>query len=339
MVRFGNIICVVCLFIIFSVNLHAEKYFINAYDTNFDSESKQVKTKIIDLENKIVTKEILLSDGGYITNKNPVALNRGNSSYLVSIVLQGCYCKNSIPGEYKSIVSIINPNSEEMIFSFQDTNLIVFDIARNDDNSIFLDGEIKHPNSQSIRGDYEFRNNWRFRLKNQRPNWYHPRKFRHLGRFTFYEPIDTLKQLYKAASSAERYLLKSDRNSILDLVQQNNEPDRSIVFASKDSLLYVFHQNFEFYGELVQKPRDEGRIESHALIYNAYDFSLIDSISIPDYPEGEYIFDDFGVADVVGDYIVHYFFHKGGLEGFEPAMLFIFDTRTNEATWLRVGWR
>jgi len=37
--------------------------------------------------------------------------------------------------------------------------------------------------------------------------------------------------------------------------------------------------------------------------------------------------------------IYYYYFWQDGYEGFDPAYLLIFDTRTNEASWLRVGWR
>jgi hypothetical protein len=103
--------------------------------------------------------------------------------------------------------------------------------------------------------------------------------------------------------------------------------------------LYVFHQNYEYYGKFLQKTRNDNWIQSHLLIYDIDDFSLIDSLSIPDYPAGDYIIADFDVADVIGNYIVYYYAQPGGIEDYTPAMLFIFDTRTNEAAWLRVGWR
>jgi hypothetical protein len=65
----------------------------------------------------------------------------------------------------------------------------------------------------------------------------------------------------------------------------------------------------------------------------------MDSIPIPDYPEGDFISGSYGPAELVGPYIVYYFGESNDLGQLYPAMLFIFDTRTNEATWLRVGWR
>jgi len=338
-VRYGKYVSIICIILFSSISISAQEYAVNTYDIDDTSGFKQVKTKIIDLDSKSIVNEILISDIGYITSKIPVVYHRGRSTYLISVVLEGCYCKNSIPGIYKSNISIIDSTTKQLIYSHSDTNIIIFDLAQNSDNSVFISGEIKHPNEKTIYGDFVLKNNLRFRLKNQRPVGYHPHRFIELDRFTFYEPIDTLKQLYKANSSGNRFILKTDREVIFDSLQQNNDPERSLVFASKDSLLYVFHQNYEFYGKMIQKSRDDDWIQSHVLIYDGNDFSLVDSIAIPDYPEGEYIAGDFGVADVVGDYIVHYFFPKGGLEDFEPAMLFIFDTRTNETTWLRVGWR
>jgi hypothetical protein len=55
--------------------------------------------------------------------------------------------------------------------------------------------------------------------------------------------------------------------------------------------------------------------------------------------EGGYIINEIGECDNIGPYMVYYYFAQEDYRYFSPAMLFIFDTRTNEATWLRVGWR
>ena len=72
-------------------------------------------------------------------------------------------------------------------------------------------------------------------------------------------------------------------------------------------------------------------------IYNPSTLDQTDSIS---YSVGEsYAAMEIGPAESLGPYLYYYYFWQDGYEGFDPAYLLIFDTRTNEATWLRVGWR
>jgi hypothetical protein len=112
------------------------------------------------------------------------------------------------------------------------------------------------------------------------------------------------------------------------------------LFAVKNNLLYIFNLNYEIrFKNKIVKGYGQDWIESNVRVINLENFSLIDSIQVPDYPEGDYISGSSGVADVVGNYIVYYFGSSNDMEIFAPAMLFIFDTRTNQAAWLRVGWR
>jgi len=59
------------------------------------------------------------------------------------------------------------------------------------------------------------------------------------------------------------------------------------------------------------------------------------------YPNSDsgYIGSGYGPCERIGPYFIYYFFDGEDYRYFSPAMLFIFDTRTNQATWLRVGWR
>ncbi len=338
MVTYGRIALVVVFLVGITSNPRAQEYVVNTYDEDPNGNLMLVKTKFINLDTKVITDETTIAPSGYILNRKPVHIRINNSPFLISSVMQGCYCKNSVPGIKTSIVSIIDFQSRQLVFDYSDTNMIINSIVQQD-NSIFLSSEVKHPNRRLIKGDFHITGNYQFVLINQHPNSYRPNIFRNLGRFNFYETLDTLRQLYKTWDSENRYVVKTNRSTILDSLRINNNPHRSIVFAVIDSLLYVFHQNFEFYSKFTRKSRDEDRIQSHVIIYNNADFTVLDSLVIPDYPEGEYILDEFDVADVVDDFIVYYFAQPGGLEDYTPAMLFIFDTRTNEATWLRVGWR
>ena len=52
-----------------------------------------------------------------------------------------------------------------------------------------------------------------------------------------------------------------------------------------------------------------------------------------------YAAQEVGTAESAGPYLYYYYFQQDGYGQFDPAYLLIFDTRTNEASWLRVGWR
>ena len=104
--------------------------------------------------------------------------------------------------------------------------------------------------------------------------------------------------------------MKTDRNriTIINSLRLNSEnvlinsqlpdsaTDRSHVIAVIDTLIYDFNLNWEFYGDLVWRPYEEGRIDSHVKIYNANTFVLLDSIPVTDYPRGDYPDGAFDVA-------------------------------------------
>jgi hypothetical protein len=67
--------------------------------------------------------------------------------------------------------------------------------------------------------------------------------------------------------------------------------------------------------------------------------TLIATDSLILQPGDAYFTNEIGKADVIGNLFIYYFSKGDGYKRFDPAYMLIFDTRTNEATWLRVGWR
>ncbi len=172
------------------------------------------------------------------------------------------------------------------------------------------------------------------------PVGYTPQALDSLDVFTF--PRHIHGDIYYDSYRDYYYILKTDPAGIMliDTLRSLSIKSSNHLFAVKDSLLFIFNLNYEIhFKNNVIKGYGDNWIESNLRIYDIADFSLVDSVSIPDYEEGNYISGTSGVADVVGDYIAYYFGKSNDMEIFAPAMLFIFDTRTNEATWLRVGWR
>jgi hypothetical protein len=165
-----------------------------------------------------------------------------------------------------------------------------------------------------------------------------------IGGFRFFKRIrQSNDRLYWVVANSGVYLLILDLNqrSLIDSLNIGNNMDYSYLFAisSDDSLIYSFHVN----SNVVGGPEDQQKLiidPSFLMKYNSSTLHPVDSIAIQ-YPslDSGYTFAELGLCDWVGPNLVYYFFLGEDYCYFSPAMLFIFDTRTNEATWLRVGWR
>jgi hypothetical protein len=144
------------------------------------------------------------------------------------------------------------------------------------------------------------------------------------------------------------YLLKLDvpNRRLLDSVYicDFGQVTPRFALSSNDSIIYAFilnescWANTEYGDTVIPQP-------SFLKIFSTKDLSLLDSIPIPNpVPDSNcasFGYDDWDedIYDRTGNYLVYFFMGSVAIERFVPAMLFIFDTRTNQATWLRVGWR
>ncbi len=132
---------------------------------------------------------------------------------------------------------------------------------------------------------------------------------------------------------------------VIDSLLINNDTLATVIYAYHPIThkLYLFSLNYINHSRIPELERVYGQswIKPKLRIFDPANFKLLETVPIPDCPPdncpGR---NSGGVAETIGDYIVYYFFHgEDSLLEYYPAMLFIFDTRTNEATWLRVGWR
>jgi hypothetical protein len=139
------------------------------------------------------------------------------------------------------------------------------------------------------------------------------------------------------------YILKInlDQRILIDSLNLGYVTNYSYLFAlsEDDSLIYSFSVNWNYLSGPEETQKEEID-QSYLKIFRADNLGVIDSIGIP-YPSLDigYANREIGNCDWVGPYLVYYFFEQEAAAIFSPAMLFIFDTRTNETTWLRVGWR
>jgi hypothetical protein len=348
---YGKIAMFFALSFLIVPNSFAQQYVINTYDG--DTTPMPVKTAFVDLDTKAVLSEIAFNQEGWILNKKALSIAGDSDTRLVSAVMAGCYCDNSIAGKPYLKIGVFDPSSRNLIFSYADSNISIHTFEGIPDRRVYLEGEIGREPRHTINGDYTLGRDFSLVLRNRRPDNYSYDLYPGLGPFINLQPIASATNIYRANHNYESFVVKTNpersmiadtlkliSNGILiDSVLSDSISDRSHILAVIDTLVYDFNLNYEFYGETITKTRDLGRIDSHVRLYRLSDFTPLDSIPVADYPPGDYPDGTFDVADVVGPYIVYYFFGREGLTRYAPAMLFIFDTRTNEATWLRVGWR
>jgi hypothetical protein len=317
----------------------SQQYVINAYQG--DSIPMPVKTVFVDLDTKTILCEIVIADEGQLLNKKalPIALNA--DTLLISAVIAGCYCENSTVSMQHTILSVFDPISRTLVFSRSDSNLFLNTFEKLPNHRIFISGQTFTQPRRFVRGDYALGTAFNLVLRNQRSEDYAYNLYDGLGSFPQLRGLATQRNLYKGNHGTAWFIVKTNDNReiIVDSLVLNNTPYRSHIMAVIDSLLYDFNLNWEMHTEYTQKDFGQNSIDSHLRLYRLSDFAPLDSIPVADYPPGDYPDGTFDVADVVGPYIVYYFFGREGIMRYAPAMLFIFDTRTNEATWLRVGWR
>ncbi len=360
-IRSNILIClqllVVPLIYVFSgAQTAAEQYYyaVNAYGENDSIGFPQpLKIVFVNLDTKLIAEEIIFGDQGELLNKKPLPIEHGSETLLVSAANAGCYCDNAVAGNHYLVVGIVNPRTMSLVYSYPDSNLFLAFFEKQPLNRVYLSGSTIHGQIENVNGDYILDLKYRFLLKTPRPIEYCYVIHADIGPIQNIEPLDSNMLLYGGSYLNASYIIKTDslklgiqdtlrlisNSVVVDSLLPTSFPAFSHIIGFSDTIIYDFNLNYEYYSKFLTKPRDLGRIESHAMLYNLNTFRLLTSLPVADYPPEEYPDEAFDTADLVGPYFVYYFFGSQGLDIRAPAMLFIFDTRTNEATWLRVGWR
>jgi hypothetical protein len=162
--------------------------------------------------------------------------------------------------------------------------------------------------------------------------------------FQYFHKIDERNDsIYWDIGHNANYLLRIDVNKkvLLDSLRIPDKRSHSCLFAlSEDySRIYTFH----FFAQYEHTYYENGPppfLPSYIKVYRADTLVLLDSFPVPAPSMAKgYVAAEWASAKRINDYIVYYFFQDEGIEFFDPAMLYIFDTRNNESTWLNIGWR
>jgi hypothetical protein len=339
--NFGKALAFLVLLFSYLSTAKAFDIAVNCYDTSRGVGGfYYIKTKVVNLDTKQVAWECTIADEGEIVNLYPVQVSLLRDTLLLTAINDSCFCKNTAIGGHNTKLAIVDMNTYELTEQRDLPRHIIYRFKNSDENEIFIRGSRFVANNPiSIDGIYRLPTNHVLEKIRNVDIDYNP-----------YTRIilapDELAQwvgdnIYFDVFDAHYYLIKLGGNDIIaDTVRLENFESRNMVVALKDTILYVFSLNYETHliGESY-KGYGQNWILANLRRYSVNEFALLDSIPILDYPEGDFINGAYGPAKVTGPYIVYYFGDSNDMGQLYPAMLFIFDTRTNEATWLRVGWR
>jgi hypothetical protein len=343
----GNIILIAfCSFIAFlflTISIYSQYpyYYVASYGNSLNG--PEIVLSKINLDQKLIELSTSLPMTGQIQIYKPMQFHIGNDLYYFISSSYGAPGKNS-PADTIQFTnySILNSRLAKVssgqlnyysifnyFFSLGDTSIIRYTYY-GDSLSYRILGTIYFSNFQPIISP--IRNSLDYETS--------------IDTFLASNQLYRIKQgenkiLWSIANGVELYSFNESRNVITDSIVIGDEFKYSNIFGlnNNNTLVYSFNINYNIMGgpEDIQKRSIE---QSYVKIYNADTFGFIDSLSIPDPSISDgYIMPEYSSCDNVGPFLLYYYFSGEDYRFYAPAMLFIFDTRTNEATWLRVGWR
>lgn len=329
-------------------SIKAEMYYINTYDYD-DNVEMYVYAKAINLNSASIENSIKLNKRGIIINKIPLSVNIENHDYLLALSENGGFNKNSEMGigDYVVYHHILDPQRQfQLVHSDSVVGAMIGFVNQYPSESGFRFGLRSSDNTHDImpEGIYRLNGNFEFEMERQMASDVRPGVLNDSCGYNFLEQIswaDDSRFYTNYPYSFELLKLNNNLSRITDSLSMPKADRQIIQFAyhpGRDKI-YIFNLNYEVHGQFMDKGRAPGAPAPRVFIYDPGNFDLLETQTIADYPEGDYPSGDEGISDIVGDFIVYYFFDDDWIGRFNPAMLFIFDTRANEASWLRVGWR
>jgi len=324
-----------------------ESYFYNICSYENDEMGTNILVSKIDLTNKRIVNSISLPSEGELAYRIPLKIQRGNQNLLLVATNNGVRSKNSRQLPNPILNYYILNNDFNILNNGQLNNITILGRLSYPNYKIDSLSFVAHQDSLFLgkRGRIIVNQQNRIQIDNQTVETYSESNFPEICGFRYFDKIkDSNNNLYYNATTNGVYLLKLDtRNDVLlDSLNLNSDKPLFNLFgiSDDDSLVYVFYMNSNNLGgpPAMQKTEVD---PSYVKILRAGNFTLVDSIDI-EYPSLELGYvggATTGLIDKVGPYFVYFDLNSESYRWFSPAMLFIFDTRTNEASWLRVGWR
>jgi hypothetical protein len=325
-----------------SLSVFAQFYYVCSYAEPRGETEAQLA--IVDLASKTIESIRGVPLAGQISTKKPIRLPIPRNEIYLIFASNGGPAKNSIVGNQMTTNFAAFDENMNLVNTGALPDVWIFDFVTAYSDTPFVQytdfsGQlsVKRKAAISLR-DLRPQISPRVRLPNEGllPDT--------LGPFKSYQQIHRNDFHYFWCLNENGIYILSydlDQRLLADSLRVASGLEYAYIFGASpaDSLIYAFHINYNIIGgpESLRKSSIE---PSFVKKFNMSDFSLADSIAvIMPSPDSDYVMAENGSCDNIGPYLVYFFFQGEDYRYFSPAMLFIFDTRTNEATWLRVGWR
>ncbi len=322
----------------------AQSIYLNSYIAIQDSAANCIMR--IDLATAQIVDSIILPSTGSFTSEAPVSLAIGGHRFLISSLVDGLAAKNSkIRDKTYSYYFLIDADNFNIIRQDSLINKMIGEIKKIHSDSIsmeWIDETDGHWNESifSVTRPFHRLNHVRDRrfteidFQSERIGGYvGPHFICRIGDSKYYWGYQDI------GDSSFINIFKIDLDTtIIDELPINVSGIQNIVtgYSPQTEKIYSFVTTYKLLSSypLSQSPE---YVYPEIIIIDPDDFSI--EMRIPLDIGEAYAAQETGTAESVGPYLYYYYFQQDGYGQFDPAYLLIFDTRTIEATWLRVGWR
>jgi hypothetical protein len=336
-----GILLMCCIVVLINGIPAAASYYVNSYLK--DSSGLPTNAVLgIDLASKHITDSLFLNVRGQFVDKNPAILKYNRHEILFTMLFNGLSGKNTQGGELPTThYFIIDKDNFNLLNQDSLVNKLVSQIKVIYPDTIiltaldFISGwiEIRYLYDGIHNSMMELRRNNEDLGKQDRVyigNYRNPTELGNYYRVNYYSALnDNMDAEVFSSNDGVRLLRETMVGNVL-------KEAVIIGFDSSTSRIYTF--NFRYKIASMSPPdSSDNSIIDKLLIIDASNFTRVDTILLS--TRDLYVSNEYGFTDNIYPYMVYYFADSDCGECYDPAYLLIFDTRTNEAAWLRVGWR
>lgn len=329
------------LTIITNISAFAQFYYINSY---IGTDRKDIKNAVlkIDINSKQIVDSLILGINGQFIEKIPQSfLDFNQNRLMITLLFNGISGKNARGEDPITYYFIIDKQNFSIIRQDSLPGSLVSRVNRVNGDSIYftiLDNQIGWIKASYVLGQRNNRLQLVDRYVFDTAHEVYPVIGGHiapdglckLGSISYYHGIidDGQVLLFSADST----------NNIINQLIIGNRAQEVVVVGcnSSDSIIYSILLRFT-YSTFSPPDTSEPAIQNEIIRINATNFTIIDTTLVD--PGEAYFAKEYGTANIIDNYLLYYFSLGECGDCFVSAYLLIFDTRTNQATWLRVGWR
>ncbi len=322
--------------------VNAQTIYLNSYALDERSISNFIYK--VNIESQSIEDSLFLPTNGSFCMKKPIIVDYSNSSYILSFWVNGLYAKNSQLGIHTtSHYCAVDMETFDMVNCDSLLDVMVGDKYSYDNDTLIV--ELYEENT----GVWE-----ESKLLFDRDNRLIEQSSRNLTRQdlesimvgNYVEPDiifsqDTISYYWGYEDVGENSYVNLLAVIDSDIIFEKRIADRVsaniiVGFNSETNMIYAFILPFKLlsYNPIEQSPEN---ITPEILVISPDNFEIVQTLNID---MGDiYLGRETGNCSSFDSYLYYYFFLQDGVGRYDPAYLLIFNTRTNEASWLRVGWR